>query len=53
MNEASEREYSQFGHARGSALPRVAYALTGEQHAAGDLPQTALQGDAALVEDQR
>lgn len=42
MDEASEREFSQFVHARGAALLRVAYALTGEQHAAEDLLQTAL-----------
>ncbi|WP_238007574.1 SigE family RNA polymerase sigma factor [Dactylosporangium sp. AC04546] len=42
MDKAAEREFSEFVAARGTTLLRVAYALTGEQHAAEDLVQTAL-----------
>jgi len=42
MDTAEEHEFTEFVAARGQALLRVAYALTGEQHAAEDLVQTAL-----------
>jgi RNA polymerase sigma-70 factor (sigma-E family) len=42
MDAATEREFTQFVAARTFALMRVAYALTGNQHAAEDLLQTAL-----------
>jgi RNA polymerase sigma-70 factor (sigma-E family) len=42
MDAVAEREFTQFVAARTVALMRVAYALTGNQHAAEDLLQTAL-----------
>src|SRR5688572_1734857 len=42
MDSSDEREFTEFVATRGQALLRVAYALTGEQHAAEDLVQTAL-----------
>ncbi|GAA2619416.1 SigE family RNA polymerase sigma factor [Dactylosporangium fulvum] len=42
MDESTEREFTEFVATRGFALVRMAYALTGEQHAAEDLVQTAL-----------
>ncbi|HET8661310.1 MAG TPA: SigE family RNA polymerase sigma factor [Micromonosporaceae bacterium] len=42
MSRSVEREFTAFVAERGHALLRVAYALTGEQHAAQDLVQDAL-----------
>ena len=47
MEDRARREFAEFAAARGSALIRVAYVLTGEQHAAEDLLQTALTRAAA------
>lgn len=42
MDEVDERAFTEFVATRGQVLLRAAYALTGEQHAAEDLVQTAL-----------
>ena len=42
MDDSARREFTEFAAARSSALIRVAYVLTGDQHAAEDLLQTAL-----------
>lgn len=42
MDAAVEREFTEFVVARTHALLRAAYALTGDQHTAEDLLQTAL-----------
>lgn len=42
MTDAAEQEFTAFVATRGPAMLRVAYALTGDQHAAEDLLQTAL-----------
>ncbi|MFK3984627.1 SigE family RNA polymerase sigma factor [Micromonospora sp. NPDC050397] len=42
MDQASEREFTDFVNERGEALLRVAYALAGDQYAAEDLLQDAL-----------
>jgi len=42
VDPAVEREFTEFVAARTHALLRAAYALTGDQHAAEDLLQTAL-----------
>ena len=50
MNERARREFAEFAAARSGALIRVAYVLTGDQHAAEDLLQTALTRAAARWE---
>ena len=47
MEDRARREFAEFAEARGSALIRVAYVLTGDQHGAEDLLQTALTKAAA------
>ena len=47
MDDSAQREFAEFAAARASALIRVAYVLTGNQHAAEDLLQTALTKAAA------
>lgn len=47
MDASARREFAGFAAARSSALIRVAYVLTGDQHAAEDLLQTALTKAAA------
>ncbi len=47
MDDSARREFAGFAAARSSALIRVAYVLTGDQHAAEDLLQTALTKVAA------
>ena len=42
MDGGAAQEFTEFVSARGRALLRTAYALTGSQHAAEDLVQTAL-----------
>ena len=42
MDPAVEREFTDFAAQRTHALLRIAYTLTGDQHAAEDLVQTAL-----------
>ncbi|MFI7574442.1 SigE family RNA polymerase sigma factor [Micromonospora sp. NPDC049497] len=42
MTEGTDREFTSFVNERGGALLRVAYALTGNQHGAEDLLQSAL-----------
>jgi RNA polymerase sigma-70 factor (sigma-E family) len=47
VEDSARREFATFAEARSSALIRVAYLLTGDQHAAEDLLQTALAKAAA------
>ena len=47
MDDSARREFAEFAAARSSALIRVAYVLTGDQHSAEDLLQTALTKAAA------
>lgn len=47
MNKADQARFGEFVIARGKALIRLAYLLTGDQHAAEDLLQTALAKTAA------
>jgi DNA-directed RNA polymerase specialized sigma24 family protein len=47
VNERDRAEFTEFASGRSGALIRVAYALTGDQHAAEDLLQTALTRAAA------
>lgn len=47
MDDSARREFAEFAAARASALIRVAYVLTGDQHSAEDLLQTALTKTAA------
>jgi RNA polymerase sigma-70 factor (sigma-E family) len=47
VDDSARREFAEFAAARASALIRVAYVLTGNQHAAEDLLQTALTKAAA------
>lgn len=47
MDDRARREFAEFAAARSSRLIRVAYVLTGDQHAAEDLLQTALTKAAA------
>ena len=47
MNERDRREFGEFAAARSGALISLAYVLTADQHAAGDLLQTALTRAAA------
>lgn len=47
MDTTAEREFTEFVAQRSHQLLRVAYALTGEQHAAQDLLQAALAKTAA------
>jgi RNA polymerase sigma-70 factor (sigma-E family) len=47
VDDSARREFAEFAAARASALIRVAYVLTGDQHAAEDLLQTALTNAAA------
>ncbi len=47
MDDSARREFADFVAARSGALIRVAYVLTGDQHAAEDLLQTALTKAAA------
>jgi RNA polymerase sigma-70 factor (sigma-E family) len=42
MRQSVEEEFTEFVAGRGVALLRAAYALTGDEHAAHDLVQTAL-----------
>ncbi|GLH98461.1 SigE family RNA polymerase sigma factor [Phytohabitans aurantiacus] len=42
MTQRTEREFTAFVNERGTALLRVAYALTGDRHSAEDLLQSAL-----------
>jgi RNA polymerase sigma-70 factor (sigma-E family) len=42
VNECDRAEFTEFASGRSGALIRLAYALTGDQHAAEDLLQTAL-----------
>src|SRR5262249_32124680 len=42
VDDSARREFAEFAAARAGALIRVAYVLTGDQHAAEDLLQTAL-----------
>jgi len=47
VDDSARREFADFVAARSGALMRVAYLLTGDQHAAEDLLQTALTKAAA------
>jgi RNA polymerase sigma-70 factor (sigma-E family) len=47
VDDSAQREFAEFVAARSGALIRVAYVLTGDQHAAEDLLQTALTKAAA------
>jgi RNA polymerase sigma-70 factor (sigma-E family) len=47
VDDSARREFAGFAATRSSALIRVAYMLTGDQHAAEDLLQTALTKAAA------
>jgi RNA polymerase sigma-70 factor (sigma-E family) len=47
VNERDRQEFAEFAAARSSALIRLAYVLTADQHAAEDLLQTALTRAAA------
>jgi RNA polymerase sigma-70 factor (sigma-E family) len=47
VDDRARREFAEFAAARSGALIRVAYVLTGDQHAAEDLLQTALTKTAA------
>jgi RNA polymerase sigma-70 factor (sigma-E family) len=47
VDDSARREFAEFAAARAGALIRVAYVLTGDQHAAEDLLQTALTKAAA------
>lgn len=47
MDDAARRDFAEFAAARSRVLIRVAYVLTGDQHAAEDLLQTALTKAAA------
>jgi RNA polymerase sigma-70 factor (sigma-E family) len=47
VDDSARREFAEFAAARSGALIRVAYVLTGDQHAAEDLLQTALTKAAA------
>ncbi len=47
MDDSARREFADFVAARSGALMRVAYLLTGDQHAAEDLLQTSLTKAAA------
>jgi RNA polymerase sigma-70 factor (sigma-E family) len=47
LDESARQEFAGFAAARSGALIRVAYVLTGDQHAAEDLLQTALTKAAA------
>lgn len=50
MNEHARREFAEFAAARSGALIRLAYVLTGDQHAAEDLLQASLTRVAARWE---
>jgi RNA polymerase sigma-70 factor (sigma-E family) len=47
VNERDRAEFTEFASSRSGALIRLAYVLTGDQHAAEDLLQTALTRAAA------
>ena len=47
MDDSARRAFAEFAATRAGALIRVAYVLTGDQHAAEDLLQTALTKAAA------
>lgn len=47
MNERDRAEFAEFASGRSGALIRLAYVLTGDQHVAEDLLQTALTRAAA------
>lgn len=47
MDESARQQFAEFAAVRSGALIRVAYVLTGDQHAAEDLLQTALTKAAA------
>jgi RNA polymerase sigma-70 factor (sigma-E family) len=47
VDDSARREFAEFAAARASALIRIAYLLTGDQHAAEDLLQTTLAKVAA------
>jgi RNA polymerase sigma-70 factor (sigma-E family) len=47
VDERARQEFADFAAARSAALIRLAYVLTGNQHAAEDLLQTALTSAAA------
>jgi RNA polymerase sigma-70 factor (sigma-E family) len=47
VDDSARREFAEFAAARSGALIRVAWVLTGDQHAAEDLLQTALTKTAA------
>ncbi len=47
MDERARQEFAEFAAARSADLIRLAYVLTGSQHAAEDLLQTALTSAAA------
>ncbi len=47
MDERARHEFAEFAAARSAELIRLAYVLTGSQHAAEDLLQTALTSAAA------
>jgi RNA polymerase sigma-70 factor (sigma-E family) len=47
VDERARQEFADFAAARSAALIRLAYVLTGSQHAAEDLLQTALTSAAA------
>jgi len=47
VNERDRQEFAKFAAARSGTLIRLAYVLTGDQHAAEDLLQTALTRAAA------
>ncbi len=47
MDDRARREFTEFAATRSTSLIRVAYLLTGDQHAAEDLLQTALTKAAA------
>ena len=47
MDEPARHEFAEFAAARSAELIRLAYVLTGSQHAAEDLLQTALTSAAA------
>jgi hypothetical protein len=51
VNERDRREFGEFAAARSGALIGLAYVLTGDQHAAEDLLQTALTRVAAAATD--